>query len=130
MLRLFVASALLIWAIPVSAQTDQLEYKISRTITDIGRVESLSFCADEKTVFAGSADGSVRLINLSEGTSRRVASGSGAVTAADCSRDGSMGAGAASDGTIWLSRAAGPAQPLKGHHGRIPSIKFSPKGEF
>src|ERR1035441_3340417 len=130
MQRILVVFALLFWANLLSAQTDQLEYKISRTIADVGRVESLAFCADEKTAFTGSADGSIRLINLSDGTSRRVASGSGAVTAADCSRAESMGAGAASDGTIWLSRAAGPAQPLKGHHGRIPSIKFSPKAEF
>src|ERR1035441_5249267 len=103
MRRFCLVSALLIWVDLVSAQTDQLEYKIYRTINDAGKVESLAFCADEKTAFAGSADGSVRLINLSDGTSRRAASGSGAVTAADCSRAESMGAGAASHGPLWLS---------------------------
>jgi WD40 repeat protein len=133
MRRLLGLTALLILGRPLPAQTDEFEYKVAHTLNELSRTISLAFCADEKTAFAGGADGVLSLVNVPDGTSRRLASSSHAMGAVDCSRDGAMGAGGAADGSIWLSRASGNAQKFAGkggHHGRIISVKFSPKGEF
>ncbi len=124
--------ALLMFASRMPAETE-FGYKIARTLNDVGRVDALAFCTGDTTAFAGSEDGSMYLIKVNDGTSRRVASGKHAVEAVDCSRDGTIGAGAAADGTIWLSRGGAAAQAIGykgGHKGRITSLKFSPRGEF
>ena len=89
--RLVGVSTFLICAWLAAAQTNPFDYKPYRTISDAGRVQSLAFCGDKRTAFAGGADGSLRLINIPDGTSRRVPLGSRPIASVDCSRDGLMG---------------------------------------
>ncbi len=95
-----------------------------------GRVFSVSFSPDGKTIATASSDGTARLWTLNGQLLQEFKGHQGIVRSVSFSPDGKTIATASSDGTARLWTLDGQMlQEFKGHQGIVRSVSFSPDGK-
>ena len=97
-----------------------------------GRVNSVSFSPDGKTIASGSSDETVRLWDVETGIEKRRFIGhTGNVLSVSFSPDGKTIASGGRDGTIhlWDVETGIEKRRLIGHTGQVNSVSFSPDGK-
>jgi eukaryotic-like serine/threonine-protein kinase len=101
--------------------------------TKAGAVTDVAFSPNGETVALGSADGSVRLWNVSgEGQVSTLTGHRGAVSTVRFSRDGRLLLTASADGTarVWRIQKLESPVVLSGHRGFLRDAEFSPDGSL
>ena len=98
-----------------------------------GRVLSVSFSPNGKTLASGGADATVRLWNVDTGNLLKTLSGhAGGVLSVSFSPDGKTLASGSVDGSVWLwdIEMGSLLKTFEGHKGNVESVRFLPDGRM
>ena len=119
--------------VPLTAWNEETDRLLRNSTADPGRIRSLTFSTDGKTVVSGSADGKIRVFELETG--RQVSSVSahdGLVLALAFSPDGKILASGGSDAAVrlWELESKHLLSTFTAHSDSVNSLAFSHDGEI